>query len=325
MKRAELVILLALLAALLAIGMGCAATSRATMKGTLTVLHAGSLSVPFEDATREFRKIYPHVKVEREPAGSHTTIRKVTELGKLADVIGSADYAAIKQLMFPDFAEWYIIFASNQMAIAYTNWSKYKDEITPDNWYEILTREGVEYGGADPDADPCGYRTLMVWQLAEKHYNVPGLYHRLVTNYPEKNIRPKSVELTALLQSGDLDYAFGYRSVAIQHGLSFIELPPQINLSDIKYEDFYAKAKVEVAGTKPGIVKTQTGQLILYAVTIPKNAPRTDLGIAFLELLLGSEGQAIMEKNGQSPIVPAITNDLLKLPEGLKSYVIEKR
>lgn len=294
-------------------------------KDTLTVFHAGSLSVPFEAAAGEFKEIYSNVDVEREPAGSRTTIRKVTELGKLADVIGSADYIAIEQLMFPDFTEWYIIFASNEIVIAYTDESKYSDEINKHNWHQILTREGVEYGHSDPDADPCGYRTLLVWQLAEQYYGMPGLYNKLMAGCPDKNTRPKETELIALLQSGELDYAFQYRSIARQHNLRFVELPPQINLADIQYQDFYATAEVEVAGSKPGSTQTQIGQPIFYAITIPKNAPRTDLGIAFLKFLLGPEGQAIMEENGQSPIVPALTNDLQKLPLELRSYAIEKR
>lgn len=294
-------------------------------KDTLTVLHAGSLSVPFEAAAGEFKEIYSSVDVEREPAGSRTTIRKVTELGKLADVIGSADYIAIEQLMFPDFTEWYIIFASNEIVIAYTDESKYSDEINKHNWHQILTREGVEYGHSDPDADPCGYRTLLVWQLAEQYYGMPGLYNKLMAGCPDKNTRPKETELIALLQSGELDYAFQYRSIARQHNLRFVELPPQINLADIQYQDLYATAEVEVAGSEPGSTQTQIGQPIFYAITIPKNAPRSDLGIAFLKFLLGPEGQAIMEENGQSPIVPALTNDLQKLPLELRSYAIEKR
>lgn len=308
-----------LLTMMVAAGASCAE------KDTLTVFHAGSLSVPFEAAAGEFKGIYSNVGIEREPAGSRTTIRKVTELGKLADVIGSADYIAIEQLMFPDFTEWYIIFAGNEMVIAYTDESKYSDEINKDNWHQILTREGVEYGHSDPDADPCGYRTLLVWQLAEQYYGMPGLYSRLMAGCPDKNTRPKETELIALLQSGELDYAFEYRSIALQRNLRFVELPPQINLADIQYQDFYATAEVEVAGSEPGSTQTQIGQPIFYAITIPKNAPRTDLGIAFLKFLLGPEGQAIMEENGQSPIVPALTNDLQKLPLELRSYAIEKR
>ena len=117
---------------------------------------------------------------------------------------------------------------------------------------------------------------------------------------------------------------FFYRSIAQQRGLKFVELPPQIDLSDGKYADFYAQAEVEVAGRELGTTQTQVGQPILYAVTIPKNAPRAGLAVEFLQFLLGPEGQAIMEENGHTLIVPAVTNDLQKVPAALRGYVVEK-
>jgi len=120
--------------------------------------------VPFAEINDAFNEIYPDVEIFAEGAGSATTIRKVTELEKEGGVIGSADYTLIPALMYPDYADWYIIFASNQMCLTYTDTSAYADEINSDNWYEILQNEGVAYGRSDPDQDPCGYRTLMVWQ-----------------------------------------------------------------------------------------------------------------------------------------------------------------
>ncbi|HEX77585.1 MAG TPA: tungstate ABC transporter substrate-binding protein WtpA [Dehalococcoidia bacterium] len=297
------------------------ASDQATLEGTLTIFHAGSLAVPFEHMIAAFHRAYPQVEVQREIAGSRTAIRKVTELGKLADVIASADYRAIEQLMFPEFADWYICFATNQMVIAYTDHSLYQDQIDRSNWYEILTRDGVEYGHSDPDADPCGYRTLLVWQLAERHYQVPGLYHKLVAGCPSRNMRPKETDLIALLQAGALDYAFVYRSLAQQHGLRFLELPPQIDLSDPGYREFYAAARIEISGIEPGTAQTQVGEPIVYALTIPKNAPRADLGLAFVEFVLSPEGQAVMGRHGQSPIVPAYANDRQKVPPRLKSLI----
>ncbi|GAI80720.1 unnamed protein product, partial [marine sediment metagenome] len=75
---------------------------------------------------------------------------------------------------------------------------------------------------SDPNQDPCGYRTLMVWQLAEDYYNAPGLYDKLHGAAGEL-IRPKEVDLIALLESGDLDYAFEYSSVYI-HSVKFVRL-----------------------------------------------------------------------------------------------------
>ncbi len=290
--------------------------------GTLTIFHAGSLSIPFDEVTQEFNKLYPNIKVLAEPAGSATSIRKVTQLSREADIIASADYTLIPQLMFFEHADWYIAFARNRMVIAYTDQSRFSDEVNRDNWYEILQRDGVNYGRSDPDQDPCGYRTLMVWQLAEDYYSVPGLYDKLYSSAGGK-MRPKEVDLIALLESGDLDYAFEYMSIARQHGLNFIELSIEIDLSSNKFKDNYAKARVEIAGKKPGATIIKTGKPIIYGITIPKNAPHPELAIAWVSFLLSPEGMAIMEANGQPPIIPAVTNNKSKLPDALRQYVTE--
>ena len=288
----------------------------------LTIYHAGSLTIPFDDVTKEFNKLYPDIKVETEAAGSATAIRKVTELGKKADIIASADYTLIPQLMFPEYAEWYITFACNRMVIAYTDNSLFGDEINKDNWYEILQRDGVNYGRSDPNQDPCGYRTLIVWQLAEDYYNVPGLYDKLYGAEGDM-LRPKSVELIALLESGDLDYAFEYLSVARQHKLNFVVLPAEIDLSSEEFMNYYSKAQVEIAGKKPGETITKTGKPIVYGITIPQDDPHPQLAVTWINFLLSPDGMAIMEANGQPPIIPAVTNNKSKLPDELRKYVTE--
>ncbi len=291
------------------------------LAGKLIVFHAGSLTVPMKALTEAFQAQHPRVSFETEATGSRTAARKVSELGREADLVVSADYTVIDNLLIPAFADWNIQFARNTMVIAYTDQSQYADEINSDNWYEILTRDGVVYGHSDPDADPCGYRTLMVWQLAEMHYGVPGLNAQLEEHCPPENVRPKAVDLIALLQSGDVDYAFEYRSIAVQHGLKFIELPDEINLSQVEHASFYSQATVEVSGTEPGTTITQVGKPIVYGVTIPKNAPSLDLAIEFVRFLIGPEGQTIMEEQGQPPIVPPVVGDKDALPSELQSLV----
>ncbi len=286
----------------------------------LPIFHAGSLTIPWAQISEEFNQLYPDIEIRAEGGGSATTIRKVTELGRECGVIGSADYKLIPKLMFPEYADWYIIFATNQMVLSYTDKSRFKDEVNANNWYEILQRDGVKYGRSDPNQDPCGYRTLMAWQLAEVHYKVPGLYQKLYGASGE-TIRPKEVDLIALLESGDLDYAFEYVSVAIQHKLKYVVLPPEINLSSQKFKDFYATAKVEICGKEPGQTITLTGEPISYAVTIPRDFPNQELAIAWVDFLLSDRGMAIMEANGQRPIRPVVTNDESKLPEQLKKYI----
>jgi molybdate/tungstate transport system substrate-binding protein len=321
-KRFSIIGLCLAVVMVLSLTFGCAPqpAQEPELSGALHIFHAGSLTIPFEEVTEGFNQLYPDVEVLAEGAGSATTIRKFTELQRECGVIGSADYTLIPQLMFPDYADWYIIFATNQMCIAYTDHSQFAGEISSDNWYEVLQRDGVTYGRSDPDQDPCGYRTLMVWQLAEAHYSSSGLYDDLYQ--AEGDImRPKSVDLIALLESGDLDYAFEYTSVASQHGLNYVILPPQINLADETYSDFYATAVVEIAGTEPGTTIEQRGKAIVYGVTIPTGSAEHDLGVAWIEYLLTEEGNAIMAASGQPPVVPAQTNDQSLVPESLRKYL----
>ncbi|MDH5695745.1 MAG: tungstate ABC transporter substrate-binding protein WtpA [Dehalococcoidia bacterium] len=312
MKRLAIGLML-VLALTLSLIAGCAS------KPKLPVFHAGSLAIPFAQVSEEFNKRNPYVEILLEGAGSVTTIRKVTELGRECGVIGSADYTLIPQLMFPEYADWYVTFACNRMVIAYTDSSQFADEIDKDNWYEILQRDGVKYGRSDPNQDPCGYRTLMVWQLAEDLYDAPGLYDKLYGADGDV-MRPKEVDLVALLEAGELDYAFEYSSVAAQHKLNFVRLPTEIDLSSEEFKDYYAKAEVKVTGKRPGEFLTIKGKPIVYGVTIPKNFPRQEIAIAWVDFLLSSEGRAIMEANGQPPITPA-TNDKSKLPDRLKKYI----
>lgn len=300
--------------------LGFSGLAPAESSGKLPMFIAGSLTVPFAAVNKEYNKLYPGVEVLTESGGSATMIRKVTDLKKECGVIGSADYKIVPKLMFPDYADWYIIFASNQMVLCFTEKSKYAKEINADNWHQVLQRNGVTYGRSDPDLDPCGYRTLMVWQLAEKHYNAPGIYNKL---YGAKGdtMKAKAVELIALLESSDLDYAFEYDSVAKQRNLKYITLPAKINLSSAEFESFYAQAKVSIKGAKPSETITLAGEPILYAVTIPKSFSDQQMAIGWVEFLLSDRGAAAMEATGQSAITPAVASDKSKLPDALKKYV----
>jgi molybdate/tungstate transport system substrate-binding protein len=293
--------------------------------GKLIIFHAGSLSVPFQTIEKNFEKKYPGVDVQREPSGSSQAARKVSELGKPCDIMASADYKVIDKLLIPQYADWNIRFATNQLVLCYTDKSQYAREINADNWYKILAKKGVVWGHSEPNVDPCGYRSLMVIQLAEKHYKIPGLYDNLIANRPIENVRPKSVELISLLQTGNMDYAWEYLSVAVQHGLKYVVLPDQINLGNYKYDSLYAEAVVRVTGKKPGTFMNLKGKSCTYGVTLIKNAPNREAAVAFLAYMLNpQEGLKVLQEMGQPPFVPCrVPTAAMQaaLPDSLKPMV----
>jgi molybdate/tungstate transport system substrate-binding protein len=285
----------------------------------LIIFHAGSLSVPMKRISQEYEKRNPGTKILLESSGSLMCARKVTELKKPCDIIASSDYFVINELLIPDYASWSIRFASNEIVIAYQDKSKHSKEINSDNWMETLMKKDVIYSRSDPDSDPCGYRTVLTFMLAEKYYRKPDLASALISKNKEY-IRPKEVDLVALLESNVIDYMVQYKSVAIQHGFKYIELPKEINLSDPSKTNIYSSVSTEVAGNKPGVKMKVTGDYINYSLTILDNAPQKEAAVSFIDFLLSPEGSAIFKKYGQEPLVPLIAEPVMKLPPLLLKY-----
>ena len=319
----------------------------------LRVFNAGSLTLPLERVKARFERdfsiyrppgsLIPYrVEVSLEPAGSVACIRKIIDVGRRADVLAVADYSLIKGMMMPNYTTWYLMFARNRMVIAYTNSSRYADEINKDNWYQILNRKGVRWGFSNPNLDPCGYRALMVIQLAELYYNDTKIFDDLVGFHsniesivesglyrilcPEDIhldtddviIRDKSVDLIALLESHGIDYAFEYLSVAVQHKLNYVTLPSQIDLSEITFEEAYRKVEVRLGGGK-----TVTGGAIIYGLTIPKDAPNRELAEQFVRYIVDEHGREVFREMGQPPIEPSLAYNLKDVPDILKPYCVE--
>jgi len=269
---------------------------KSEISGDLIIFHAGSLSMPFKAIADTFMKIHPGVNVLAEASGSIDAARKITELNRPCDIMASADYSVIDNLLVPEFADDNIKFAANEMAIVFNDKSRYASQIDSSNWAEILLREDVAFGRADPNSDPCGYRTLLTLKLA-------GVNSEKFTEKDQKFIRPKEVDLLALLDVNAVDYIFLYKSVAVQHNLRYAQLPESVNLSNPELNDIYSKVSVQVRGAKPGETMTMSGEAMVYGVTVLRDAPNKKVAEAFIEFLLSEEGgRKILREMGQSPV-----------------------
>jgi molybdate/tungstate transport system substrate-binding protein len=204
------------------------------------------------------------------------------------------------------------------MVIAYTNQSRYADQITADNWQEILTRPDVRVGFSNPMLDAAGYRTIMVTLLASAYYKNATIFPAIIGSHfseplvvrrsggmqvvelPEIMrpsdtklvIRDGSIYVLSLLESGGIDYAFEYRSVAQGHGLHSVDLPEEIDLSAPDHAADYGNVSVILGFQRfSAIGKERRGQPIVYAIAVPNAAPHPELAREFSDMVLAMTQQ----------------------------------
>ena len=286
-------------AALLALaGVACgngSSNRQATAKNgpdTVVVYLAASLTKPLQAALDSFAR-RTNAVVQRESGASLEHARKLTDLGRIPDLLALADVEVFPQLLMPKHVSWYAEFARNRMVIGYTDRSRRAAEIDSSNWRQILTQPGIDVGRPDPNLAPAGYRTLLLLQLAETYYHDPGLAKRVLANAPPKNMRPNAAELAALLQTGELDYVFDYESVAAAYGFHALHLPAAIDLGDPARAADYARASVRVKGTGTDST-TFTGSPIVYALSVPNAAPHPGAARRLAAFLLSADGRRMM-------------------------------
>jgi molybdate/tungstate transport system substrate-binding protein len=323
---------------------GC--TKQSETQKTLVIFHHGSPTPAIEAAEKVFNAKYPDIKVLREKDDALANMRKVTDLGKNADIVYTDDYSIIPPVMFPKFADFWIRYAHDEMTIAYADNSKYAKEINGDNWYDILARNDVKWGIADPNAGPDGYFSLGQIMLSNIFYKNDKIFDKLVTantgitfrregdryviDCPE-NLSPRSAKvlirpdpetLYPMILAGDLDYAFGYMGSVIGEGpagIRTVRLPAQVNLSDMTLvASIYNRVSINLFSDRPERRIGITLGAKANGLTIPLNAQNKEAAANYLKIFLGPIGQNALKGVHISPLDPSETNDLIKVPATLR-------
>jgi molybdate/tungstate transport system substrate-binding protein len=350
MKRISVIILKAILLLPLILG-GCTAPQAKT---PVVIFAAGSLIHPFEELEKAYEIRNPNIDLQIEYHGSIQVMRHVTDLHVPIDVVATADQSLIPLVMYQTanaetglpYGNWYLRFATNRLGLAYTSKSKFASEINSQNWVDILRKPDVKLGLADPRFDAVGYRGLMVLEMANQVYHKADLLGDLLSGqfrYPVSVVRndtgaiihvPEiletrdnahiilrgaSMQVIALLQSGDVDFAFEYESVIQQDGLQWIPLPDSLNMGSTKMAEAYTHVSVLLDFQRFAKIKPLfTGEQIGYGITIPTNAPHPTEAEQFIAFLLGPDGRKIMEANHQPEFDPVIAVDSQNMPKSLQ-------
>ena len=289
---------------------------------TLLVDAAGTLQVPFNSIVNNvLRSQYPTLSYNYIFEGSRLAKNEITEANKSFDIYASADYRIIPEDLIPNYASWYIIFASNSMTVMYSSHSRFASEMTATNWYQVITRPGVIVGVSNKDTDPSGSQAIFMIQLAgilyysNSSYIYDQLYVTKAANH-ELIVAPTETTLDAQLETGAVDYVLTYSSEAISHKLQYLNLDTKVNLSNLTLASWYSQASATVEG------KLTKGAPILYDITIPSNSPDPTMGVAFIKSLFSSEGQTILSSSGLHPLnpvyvynQPAVPSDIIQAIE----------
>ncbi|MCO5387142.1 extracellular solute-binding protein [Desulfosporosinus sp.] len=271
-----------------------------SLSKTLRIIHAGALQQVIRKCVKHFSSHNANLTFEATGVGSREGAKRLLS-GENYDIIALADQALFAELLVPDLVKSYYIFAADQIVIGYSQLSKGSEEINQENWFETLLDSQVTFARSDHHLDPCGYRTLMVWQLSESFYSRPGLYSKMESACIPYSLYPKSLDLASALVNGKVDYAFLYSSEAEQLGLPYITLPSKINLSNPAYANFYDQAAVSVESKVPGKNIIIHGKPIEFAIGISKESQHFELAQSFVELLTGPDGNSILEECGLIP------------------------
>jgi len=293
-------------------------------KKQVIIFHADALTVPMNRLIAAYQRLHPDVEIHAESKGS--VLCAQTARQRDCDILMVAD-ARIIEKMEPQYAEWNAIFATNEMVIAYSQKSKYAAEINGRNWYEILARPGVSFAHSNPEHDPCGYWTLIVWKLADLYYGPMAdgrrISEALAAARTAESIKSDAHIMLNLIDSpSGIDYCFVYKNQAVEQNLKIVELPKEINLSDPSLADFYGKVSL------PEPIN-RTGAPIAFSLALLKKAREPEEAIRFLSYVLGPDGRAILRGNKAvasfNVVHPPIVDNPDKVPESLKKAMFDRK
>lgn len=249
---------------------GCGSSGQTT--STVNVLYAGSLVHLMEQQIGPGFQSATGNTFTGFGAGSTALVAQIKGKVHRGDIFISASPKANLSLQGAangKWETWYISFASAGLVLAYNPNSKFAHDLTTKPWYQVITEHGFRLGTTDPATDPKGKLAAEALKRTAKTKNLPAL-KGLATD--SANFFPEET-LIGRLQAGQLDAGFFYTSEAKAAGLTTVPL-----------------TGVKLKAT--------------YTITILANAPHQAAAEAFINYLLGPEGQAALKQDGFKLILP---------------------
>lgn len=286
-------------AAALPLAAGCDRTA----PDRVELLYAASLTALVEDDLAPRAGEALGLRVLAEPEGSVAAAHRIRDGVRRPDLYITADPGTVP-LLGPFDPGWSIVFARGELVLGYAPSSRFAAALDSARlgtlpWFAPLLRPGFRLGRTDPDLDPKGYRVL--WALEGAAASEPGARETLLAHLSDSASVFPETGLAVRVEAGQLDAGAFYLAEALARDLRVIRLPPELAQGDPDLADVYARLRYT---TVDGHLVT--GRPIVYALTIPANAPNPKAALAFAAWLLGPEGRALLEDAGLPPVARAL-------------------
>ena len=272
---------------------GCAANSNspavtpAKASGPVDVLYAGSLlDLMQQQIGPAFAKVTGYT-VSGFSAGSTALATEIKGGTQQGDVFISASptvNTTLEGSANGDWVSWYAEFADSPLVLGYNPNSVFAHDLKTKPWYEVVDQPGFLLGRTDPATDPKGVLAVDALEQAADKYSMPALTSLATSS---SNVFPETT-LVGRLQAGQLDAGFFY---GVEAAAAHIKI-------------------VDLVGT------SLAGR---YTVTILNRSAHQAAAHAFVEFLLGKDGQRILKANGVEPITPPKVSGKSSVPSALKA------
>jgi molybdate/tungstate transport system substrate-binding protein len=304
------------------------------------VWHAGSLTAAFKSIEAGFT-CQTGIQVVDHSTGSLDLVRQITAGGQAADVVVPADYLDIDLFLKPaGYADYDIRFIKTKMVLAYlqsdlTAKGYTIDDGTPfsppatipnavTNWYNVLLQSNIATGSSSASLDPSGYRAPMIYRLAQSYYKVPNLYDNLLDHH----IATAAQGSPSIALGKGFDFQLIYEPSAYATSQTnpdyrYVNIPDAVNLGNPALNEFYRQAEIVVPDLSGRGFVAIPATNVVYGVTIMKTAQNPANAVAFVQYLLGSNGQAALSSALFKLISPATVSrrDYHELPGELRPFV----
>jgi molybdate/tungstate transport system substrate-binding protein len=284
---------------------------------TLSILAAGSLSAQFPQIAGVLVNETPGISaptVTQTYEGSLDVVNAITQTGAKADVAAVADFRLIPQVLEPKYAGYEIAFGMTPEVLAYDPNVTAFDGINSSNWgwklvQAVTTSGDPPFGVWNASTDPNGYNEIFSMELQGEFYNGSDLavFGHFYTGSPTSLAVPNPTTTRAehesqaaeLIDTGVVSAVITYRSYAVANHLHFVSFNSTVGLNATSpaaladYRDLTTTIETASGGTA-----SVGAAPVVFAVTVPSDAPNPELGAAFVHLLLSPQGEAILSAGG---------------------------